>query len=235
MEIDAIYQSIQQWKILTDAFKNGNQESETEILKYLNQGTHFSVSGAEIVAWKNNLANATDKAIHAYVGIDQGVLKFFLIDSKSDADSDFSHILVKEFTRKSPDVITGIDTNLMVTQPPITSESAIYRNFTWNMYGSPWLKVQKTQPFFQLIYIPFDDYERLNLADNQLCTCFFGLTNETQEIGPITDYHIEIITVKDLTINEISKDAQDYSTPRPPFTISTIEDYQLLLKSDAYL
>ncbi|MDH6250301.1 hypothetical protein M2347_000028 [Chryseobacterium sp. H1D6B] len=234
MTIDTIYQAIKQWKTLADSYKNGNKDSESEILDYLNQGSHFSVSGEEIKQWKVNLENEETKTIHAYVGINEDKLKFFLIDSKSDADADFDDIAIKEFTRRAPDGIIQNESDL-TNNPPISSESAIYRNFRWDMYCSSWLETQKTEPFFQLVSIPFYDYERLHLEDGESCTCFFGLTNETDAASPIFDYHIEIITVKNLSIDEISKIAEDYSTPRPPFTVDTIQDYQLLLKSDAYL
>ena len=48
MQIDTIYQAIKNWKILIDSYKNGNDESGKEIMKFLNQGSHFSVEGTEI-------------------------------------------------------------------------------------------------------------------------------------------------------------------------------------------
>ena len=234
MTTENIYQSIKKWKTLIDSYKSGNDANEKEILGYLNQGTHFSVFGNEVTLWKNKLENADPKRIHAYLGIDGNQLKFFLIDSKSDQEGNFSDIIIKEFTRQSPDDQVQNTTNLEIL-PPITSESAINRNFRWNMYNTAWLKAQKTEPFVQVISIPFVDYERLGLEDSQCCTCFFGLTDEAEKGDTDFAYHIEIITVKDLTINEMSKTAENYSTPRPPFTIDTIDDYQLLLKSGAFL
>ncbi|ASK29992.1 hypothetical protein CEY12_07670 [Chryseobacterium sp. T16E-39] len=235
MTIESIYQSIKKWSVLIDAYKSGNDGSESEILGYLNQGTHFSVSGKEINQWKINLGSSDDKRIHAYLGIDEGQLKFFLIDSESDKTADFSGIIVKEFTRDSPNVTVQNTTNLEV-DPPITSESAINRNFRWNMYCTTWLKAQKTEPFVQVTSIPFADYERLGLQDSQSCTSFFGLTDDTENGASVFAYHIEIITVKNLTINEMSKTAENYSTPRPPFTAADpLENYQLLTKSGAFL
>jgi hypothetical protein len=234
MQIDTIYQAIKNWKILIDSYKNGNDESGKEIMKFLNQGSHFSVEGMEIKEWKKRLENESDKAIHVYMGIDNNTLKFFLIDSKSDADADFSYIVVKEFNRIPPESPVNTSAEL-VSGPPITSESAIYRNFRFNMYCSAWLTAQKAEPF-RIIHVPFDDYERMQLTDDQSCTSFFGLTNETGENSPIEDYHIEIITVKDIGVNSISQTAENYSTPRPPFTANDpIGDYQLLLKSDAHV
>jgi len=234
MQIDTIYQSIKNWKTLIDSYKNGNAESRKQIMNYLNQGSHFSVEGNEIQQWKKKLENESDKAIHAYIGIDNDILKFFLIDSKSDATQDFTYILVKEFNRTAPESSPTTSSEI-VPDPPITSESAIYRNFRFNMYGSAWLETQKTE-LFRLISIPFDDYERMALADDESCVSFFGLTNETLKDTVLGDYHIEIITVKDIGVETISMTAENYSTPRPPFTANDpIVDYQLLLKSDAYL
>jgi hypothetical protein len=234
MQTDTIYQAIKNWKTLIDSYKNGNEESKKQIMNYLNQGSHFSVEGNEIKKWKEKLENESYKTIHVYLGINEDKLKFFLIDSKSDADEDFSYIAVKEFSRSAPESSPNISSEL-ISDPPITSESAIYRNFRFNMYGNAWLETQKAE-LFRIISIPFDDYERMGLADDQSCTSFFGLTNETLKNTSIGDYHIEIITVKDIGVDNISLTAENYSTPRPPFTVSDpIGNYKLLLKSDAYL
>ncbi|MDQ1806252.1 hypothetical protein RAH57_19865 [Chryseobacterium sp. CKR4-1] len=234
MTTESIYQSIKKWKTLIDAYKSGIDGSEAEILGYLNQGTHFSVSGKEIDQWKINLGNSEDPKIHAYLGIDEDRLKFFLIDSESDKTADFNDIVIREFTRDSPNVTVQNTTNLEV-DPPITSESAINRNFRWNMYCTTWLKAQKVQDFVQIVAIPFADFDRLGLDGDQSGTCFFGLTDDPENAS-VFAYHVEIITVKDLTISEMSKTAENYSTPRPPFTAADpVDNYQLLKKSGAFL
>lgn len=234
MTTESIYQSIKKWKTLIDAYKSGIDGSEAEILGYLNQGTHFSVSGKEIDQWKINLGNSEDPKIHAYLGIDEDRLKFFLIDSESDKTSDFNDIVIREFTRDSPNVTVQNTTNLEI-DPPITSESAINRNFRWNMYCTTWLKAQKVQDFVQIVAIPFADFDRLGLDGDQSGTCFFGLTDDPENAS-VFAYHVEIITVKDLTISEMSKTAENYSTPRPPFTAADpVDNYQLLKKSGAFL
>lgn len=234
MLIDTIYQAIKNWKTLIDSYKSGNEESGIQIMKYLNQGSHFSVQGKDIKQWKERLENESQQSIHAYVGIDNNVIKFFLIDSKSDFKQEFGTILIKEFDRLAPESHENSSEEL-ISEPPITSEAAIYRNFRFNMYGNAWLKTQKIN-LFRVIHIPFDDYEKMELTDNESCTSFFGLTNETSEKSTIADYHIEIITVKDIGINSISQTAENYSTPRPPFTVDdTSENYKLLLKSDAHV
>ncbi|WBV58216.1 hypothetical protein PFY10_07130 [Chryseobacterium daecheongense] len=234
MTTESIYQSIKKWKTLIDAYKSGIDGSEAEILGYLNQGTHFSVSGKEIDQWKINLGNSEDPKIHAYLGIDEDRLKFFLIDSESDKTADFNDIVIREFTRDSPNVTVQNTTNLEI-DPPITSESAINRNFRWNMYCTTWLKAQKVQDFVQIVAIPFADFDRLGLDGDQSGTCFFGLTDDPENAS-VFAYHVEIITVKDLTISEMSKTAENYSTPRPPFTAADpVDNYQLLKKSGAFL
>ncbi|WP_027381251.1 hypothetical protein [Chryseobacterium daeguense] len=234
MEINTIYQSIKNWKTLIDSYQGGNEQSGKDILQFLNQGTHFSVDGSEVKEWKKRLENESDKAIHVYTGIDNNLLKFFMIDSKSDAAGDFSYIVVKDFNRTPPQAPINVTTDV-VSEAPITSESAIYRNFRFNMYCSAWIPSQKTE-FFRIISVPFDDYERMQLADDQHCTSFFGLTNEAAENSSMQDYHLEIVTVKDIGVNSISQTAENYSTPRPPFTANDpVVNYQLLLKSDAYI
>lgn len=235
MTIEDIYHALRKWKTLIDTYMSGNKDSKSEIMKYLNQGTHFSVDESDIEEWKKLLKDTEDerKAIHAYVGIDEDQLKFFLIDSHSDLYADFEHIFVKQFSHRSP--YTTIEKVPIVTSyPPISSESAISRNFTFNMYCSDWVDAQKGGDFFQLIKIPFSDYDKLDLKKGESCVCFLGLTNKVLNNTPISDYHIEIITVKDIGIGQMSQFAEDYSTPRPPFTNDSIE-YQLLQKSNAYI
>ncbi|WP_027386711.1 hypothetical protein [Chryseobacterium gregarium] len=234
MNISTIYQAIKNWKALVDSYKSGNEESGKEIIRFLNQGSHFSVDATEINEWKKRLKNEPDKAIHVYTGIDNNLLKFFLIDSKSDTEGNFSDIVIKEFNRIPPENTIPVSAGL-TSEAPITSESAIYRNFRFNMYCSAWVAAQKEDPF-RIISIPFDDYERMGLTDSRSCISFFGLTNEASENMSIQNYHIEIITVKDVGINSISQTAENYSTPRPPFTANDpVADYQLLLKSDAHV
>ncbi|REC44179.1 hypothetical protein [Chryseobacterium pennipullorum] len=235
MPIENIYRALRNWKALIDAYMNGNGESKSEIMKFLNQGTHFSVDESEIREWTKHLQHTDDKdkAIHAYVGIDEDQLKFFLIDSYSDEHSEFDHISVKEFSHQSPDAEIE-KTPVVTSYPPISSESAISRNFMFNMYCSDWIDAQKKGNFFQLVRIPFSDYSKLGLKEGESCVCFLGLTNTMLQNTPISDYHIEVITVKDLGIGQMSQFAEDYSTPRPPFT-NYPRGYELLLKSDAYL
>ncbi|WP_080779876.1 hypothetical protein [Chryseobacterium phocaeense] len=234
MEIENICHAIRKWNTLAELYQIGNKASEQEILNALNQGTHFSVTGKEIQDWKANLEHEEDKAIHAYAGMDEGRLKFFLIDSKSDAAADFSHILVKEFTRDSVDPWQPYFSEALVA-PSIDWESAINRNFRWNMFGSTWLELNREKPFFRLISIPFSDYEKLGLEDDRSCISFLGLTTLLKDQSSLSDYHIEFITVKHLEVNEMSREAEDFSTPRPPFSASDPQNFQLLIKSDGIL
>ncbi|WP_343659186.1 hypothetical protein [Chryseobacterium sp.] len=232
MTTENIFAAIRKWKNLIDSYQNGIDANGAEILNYLNQGTHFSVSGEEIEQWKINLASEELKTIHAYVGIHENRLKFFLIDSRSDKDADFNTILTKEFSREFTE--EKMESNdLEVTPPPITAESAINRSFRWNMFGTAWMQAQKTADLFQLISIPFSDYEKMGIEGGQTCTSFFGLTDDLVKKGSDFSYHIEIITVKSLAVNHMSETAENYSTPRPPFTIDTLNDYQLLKQSNS--
>lgn len=232
MTTENIFEAIRKWKNLIDSYKNGIDTNGVEILNYLNQGTHFSVSGEEIEQWKRNLGTTELPMIHAYVGIHEGQLKFFLIDSKSDKDADFNTILTKDFLREFSESKIESSNDMVTDVPPITSESAINRNFRWNMFGTSWADAQKTEDIFQLISIPFSDYTKMNITGEQTCTSFFGLTDDLEKKDTDFPYHIEIITVKSLAVNHMSETAENYSTPRPPFSIiDTLNDYQLLKQS----
>ncbi|WP_454046959.1 hypothetical protein [Chryseobacterium sp. Marseille-Q8038] len=229
MTTENIFKAIRKWKNLIDSYKNGIDTNGKQILNYLNQGTHFSVSGEEIEQWKRNLETAELKMIHAYVGIHEDQLKFFLIDSKSDKDANFSTIITKDFLLEFNESKIESSNDIAVNVPPITSESAINRSFRWNMFSTSWLKAQKKEDIFQLISIPFSDYEKMGIAGGQTCASFFGLTDDLEKKDTDFPYHIEIITMKSLAIDHMSETAENYSTPRPPFTIiDTLNDYQLL-------
>ncbi len=229
MDINQICQAIENWKILTDSYKDGNHESRKKLLGLLNQGSHFSVEADEIQAWTKRLGNASDKLIHVYAGIEDDVFKLYLIDSASDAAGNFTYIVTKEMNRNPPYDMP--DPQLVCA--PISSQSAIYRNFIFDMYCSAWMETQK-EDFFRIISIPFEDYEGMNLTKNESCISFFGLTNEETTASSLKEYHIEFITMKDLDIGSMSSTAENYSTPRPPFTAADPDtNYQLLLKSDA--
>ncbi|MDC8099273.1 hypothetical protein [Chryseobacterium rhizosphaerae] len=230
MTTENIFEAIRKWKNIIDSYKNGIDTNGTKILNYLNQGTHFSVSGAEIERWKKKLTGEHQR-IHAYVGIHEEQLKFFLIDSTSDKEANFGAIVIKSFSRDFADGKMESSNDMELNPPSITSEAAINRSFRWNMFATSWLQAQKTEDFFQLISIPFSDYERMGILDAQTCICFFGLTNNLEKKESNFPYHIEMITVKSLAINHISETAENYSTPRPPFTIDSLSDYQLLKQS----
>ncbi|WP_395974499.1 hypothetical protein [Chryseobacterium cucumeris] len=232
MTTENIFEAIRKWKNLIDSYKIGIDTNGAEILNYLNQGNHFSVSGEDIELWKKNLGTTEPQMIHAYVGIHEGKLKFFLIDSKSDKDAHFNTILVKDFLVEFSESKIESSNDMVIDVPPITAESAINRNFRWNMFGTSWLQAQKTEDIFQLISIPFSDYKNIGTTAGQTCTSFFGLTDDLEKKDSDFPYHIEIITVKSLAVNHMSETAENYSTPRPPFTIiDTLNDYQLLKQS----
>jgi len=242
MTTDEIYDAIKSWKTLIDSYKKGDPESLTKILNYLTQGTHFSVNGTEIEKWKEYLKDDPLKAINAYVGIDNDQLKFFLIDSKNDSDPTFDPdtIVVKQFNRKLVEEADGsydyaINMDATNTDPVISLESAIFRNFRWNIFGSVWLKAIQADPdsLFQIVSIPFEDFCRLELEAYQSCISFLGLTDRGANSININKYNIDIITVKALTVNKIIETAQNYSTPRPPFSLLPETNFQLLLRSHA--
>ena len=235
MTTENIFEALKNWKNLIDSYTAGNDANGTEILNYLNQGTHFSVSGKEIEQWRMNLEKEELKRIHAYVGIHEKQLKFFLIDSKSDKDADFSTIVIKDFLSNFPESKIESSCDMVELPTTITAESAINRNFRWNMFGTAWLRSQKDKDFFQVISIPFSDYEKMRIEGEKTCTSFFGLTDDLENRNPDFPYHIEIITVESLAINHMSETAENYSTPRPPFSVDILHDYQLLKQSSSVL
>ncbi|AZA90312.1 Uncharacterised protein [Chryseobacterium nakagawai] len=235
MTTENIFEALRNWKNLIDSYTSENDTNGVEIWNYLNQGTHFSISGKEIELWARNLEKEEIKRIHAYIGIHEKQLKFFLINSKSDKDADFSTVIVKDFLLNFPESKIESSNDMVVLPTTITAESAINRNFRWNMFGMAWLHSQKNKDLFQVISIPFSDYEKMGIEGEKTCTSFFGLTDDMEKKDPDFPYHIEIITVKSLAVDHMSETAENYSTPRPPFSVDTLNDYQLLKQSSSVL
>ncbi|UHO39479.1 hypothetical protein H5J24_05125 [Chryseobacterium capnotolerans] len=233
MTTENIFEALRNWKNLIDSYTIENDTNGTEIWNYLNQGTHFSVSGREIEQWAKNLEKDELKRIHAYIGIHEKKLKFFLIDSKSDKDADFSTVIAKDFLYNFPESKIESSCDMVDLPTTITAESAINRNFRWNMFGTAWLQSQRNKDIFQVISIPFSDYEKMGIEGEKTCTSFFGLTDDLEKKDSDFPYHIEIITVESLAVNHMSQEAENYSTPRPPFSVDTLSDYQLLKQSSS--
>ncbi len=232
MNFCSIFQAVQNWKKLTHSYKEKKTDSGKKLLGFLNQGSHFSIDASVIEEWRERIGDHTSQFIHGYAGIENDLFKLYLIDSQSDSQGDFSYIVIRELSRTPPICVPEPQ---LTSGPSISSESAIYRNFIFNMFCSAWMETQKND-FFRIIRIPFDDFLKMELENGHSCISFFGLTNEGKESTGIHDYHIELITIKDVTIDSISETAENYSTPRPPFTVTDPDtNYQLLLKSDAYL
>lgn len=236
MELKDILLALKKWKDLLDQYDNDTSDKTgTKILSYLNQGAVFTVDYNDVEQWDKSFENSGEPYnndeidyIHAYVGINaDDLLNFYLISSNDDRNANFSEIQVKSFDRPKSLYIPVEETESLSSNQ-ITINAAIARNFYWNMFCGTWLNKLKGNPIFRLITIPFKDYKELGLLEKESCYSFFGLADNNNR-----GYDIEIITVKELSLPEICKDAENLSSPRPPFHFETEADFQLLLLSNA--
>ncbi len=255
MDIEVIKRAIKNWSILVQDFEKVSISEENyeitgnTILKYLNQGNYFKITEKEIENWKNTIKHIDEASIHVYVAIDSntGFLKFYLIDSENDGKGDFDNTIIeKDFLFNIGDNIGSNAKNLIKNfdnsfpvfnssdNPPnsnsISLESIFTRCFKWTMLCEDWLKNQKKAdlPIFKVMEIPFKDYTALKLAPGEVCFNFFGLRESTL----YNNNELEIIVTKAFTLETIITSGQDFSTPRPPFTLEEKEGYKLLIESE---
>lgn len=242
-ELQKIFESIKTWKILIDDFLTTQDIVKGEkILNLLNQGNFFKTTYEEVAAWKTSLEQEPDeekRAIHVYVGIVDEKLKIYLIDSVNDKAGNFDNtITVKDFHREIPTESVGEKLRAFMdalgdglTQPVPINQVA-FRNFKWNIYCGEWLRNKggNNGTLFQVIRIPFKDYTSFNLEPGQCCFNFFGLREMIS--GQPASEEIEILVIKGSTLGDMGEFGKNYSTPRPPFSITDpVDDYQLLISS----
>lgn len=218
MTIDDIKNGITAWATVIN-----EGDSET-ILDYLNQGFCFQVDRENYDKWRQQ--TPTPVYVHAYAGIFSGKLKFVLIDSTSDfvPQENMDNIVVKDFTHGIPSTLLIGDND---TDPAISLDEGMRRNFKWNMYCRVWLASilnNPARPMFQVIRIPIVDYEDIfKVATNMKCINFFGLEDGSGV------YNIEFIIADEPGNYKLPTTLYDISRPVPPFGGGLAQDdYQLL-------
>ncbi|AUP77370.1 hypothetical protein [Flavivirga eckloniae] len=217
MTLNEIKACILNWE---NIIKEGNSET---IIHYLNQGFCFQITKSEYLKWKDK----KPKNIHAYLGVYNNKLKFFIIDSKSDKNGDFSDtILIKDFTYgiDPSEIIKPITLKKKIT---LTENQALDRSFRWHIRCKEWLQSIQNDPLkqmFRVISIPFQNYVQI-FQSNTIVTNFFGLhkgkTNEALEI--------EIIVSNEYGEHKIPNEYKDLTVPVPPFSAQNSRIYFNLL------
>lgn len=214
---DAI-KGIREWKHQSDRYVN-NEISVDNFLKYFDNISLFNISQTEIASWDTKLKNLTSPKIHMYAGIHAGKgdnkkeFCFYLIDSKSDKEGDFSGTIFKKTFQQLGD------------SNKIEIAEAKRRINDWGDTSTRRSWATRQTKLFRFIEIDYSDYQNLDLKPNECCNNYLAL----KERG--AGLHIEVIAVNG-NLENMQK-AEDYSVPRPPFT--NFSNYQLMMHSSIIL
>ncbi|WP_452603283.1 hypothetical protein [Pontimicrobium sp. MEBiC06410] len=257
MDLEIVKKEIKAWSNLVNGFKRSKEgsveylEKGSTILRSLNQGDYFTITEAEIKKWSTVLSTATNAAsIHIYAALDiySQYFKFYIIDSENDKNRNFQGTIIEK--KFSYNLLNGKESRGLLNKfnnsfsprkdssstssdrDELALETVIVRRFKWSLLSKDWLINQKDAgvSVFKVMETPFQDYEALNLGPGDYCFNFFGLkaSNLVEE-----NDKIEIIVTKEFTLNTILGSGQDFSSPRPPFSlVDPKSNYQLLIASE---
>jgi hypothetical protein len=190
-----IIDAIAAWKaILTDG---------KAMVSYFDQGNRFS--------YENASYPETSEYIHAYLGIHDNKLMFFLIPEAYDKEE--YAVTIDEYTRVCPVYWTLAGSH---TIPDLEAKARMDR---WKDEYKSWVPKQAEQPvgMFRAFNIYADDFE------SEGCVCSLGL-----QIGGVEGFKTADLIVanqNDKTLIQFD----DYVKPVPPFSASAAaENFYLL-------
>jgi len=193
-KLDTVVKSIQNW----NAIKN----DKNKLLYYLKEGDHFSLSHIDI---------GTSLDIHAYCGILNDKLVFFLIPSEFDNKSQMPDTIVEYITtcpihpRNDNDV-----------PHEIPEKEAKKRMLNWKKDLTEWVpkQINTTDGIFQAFAIPSDD---INNFGEPIAN--FALKDSSNPTGYTADLVI---------IDTTEKGNIYYDTVRPVPPFPPVSDFFLL-------
>lgn len=228
--LDQVKDSIRKWNL--------NRNNVEKALDYLNQGNCFEITEQMYEKWKKAELKETDH-IHAYVGINDGKMEFYLIDSIADSNPEkikLENIIQCKYAvgmNNFQDIphFAAIEKKEGETITPLTGSERFLR---WMLLRQPLLEEKATDwNVFQVICIPFSDM--LNIFDqakDKRAIVTFGITGE-HPANP-KDYHnnVELILWSDHFVSD--ERIEDVALPIPPYGPKhNKEHFQLLIASDA--
>lgn len=229
MNINIIKQSIKKW----------NEIRHTQLgLKFLTSGSGFEIKRSEYNKWEEIKNNTTEKEektyVHLYIGVLEFETVFYLIDSISDKKKDYrvdETLFYKNFTKEN--IEKESEKNEGIKEVVIEDTEAAARAFKWFFSSNEWAhKKLKESPkndesgIVRVFTIPFQDFENIfeDKANNK-AYFFFGI--KKMEIKKKKENEIEVILCsekgflhKKSSSNKKSLgEAEDVTTPRPPYSI----------------
>lgn len=212
MTLETILNSIRLW----NEVRKEDSSKALEILFDQGNGFSFAVTGLEASL------RESDETVHAYAGVHEGLLKYFIIDSKFD-------------TKEQNDSPEGILPYISVCDvkyypfPDNTAGDTItYRQASdlvsnWEEYKTEWLKQRVRIPdgIYQAFDIPYDDVV-FQVGD----TAFFGLKNDRVDEKL---YTADLVIVSQGPDGESLFNYSDLVRPVPPFKFGDLSRQKFFL------
>lgn len=209
---DVIAAAISKW--------TANRSYADKLLSLLNQGYSFEITREEYTRW----AGLNPKSVHVYPAVFDGILKFVLVDSITDANPaiNYSYVFTKNYTYGA---IEGVKVDFP-GESNISILNGLERVFRWlmNKPAAVHEMVKSENGIFQAFCVPFADLQNLfSTTSGDKVYVLFGLKDDGT---PDLILWNEIENFVDPAMVE------DTVVPVPPFYATNPEsDYQLLVQS----
>lgn len=231
MKLDTINEAIRAWYDINDyAF---------ETFDLLNQGALFRIN-PEVIPHLESYEKEKKIYIHAYPGILDGELKFFLINSEKDKHDLIlaknepinKYIFVADVIGMDESLVSKLNKSKPSKNGCLSLREAMKRIARWSLIKESWIKnqINNTEGIFQAISIPLID-----LKPNCDIYAFFALTETNTNNKYKADLIIWDCFNKEINSIDSVDSLDDLCRPVPPFGVDNyeLEDFGLLNVSDA--
>lgn len=193
MDKNSIVNSLQKWEDI--------RHNSPELVSYLSQGNCFSFT--------NNQYQDTSKYMHAYLGINEGKLKMFVIPSAYDNENTADIAKYVEICDVFSDPTPLVNP---LNSDNIPAATAIKRVDRWDKDYAEWVpkKIVTPDGIFKAFAIPTQDFVTPEVKVH------FALQDE---VGQPMGYNADMVVAckEEKTIYE------DYATPVPPYSPSIVK------------
>ena len=228
MQLSDVLQAISFWNVV-----RSNAANAEEIIS---KGNYFEIGRSSMFNYWNQM-NPKPEFIHAYLGVQNDQLVFFLIDDISDkADPPTMNNIYPSIWSETLPISQSIP-RFENTDPTghINILTGLERFFRWHLQKKSWLQDYADRQYhspdlgegiFQVFNIPMSDLEDIFNAtlpgggQNHNAIVMLGLRDNDGE-------HITELVLWGDTFENVEELA-DVSLPVPPFKPSQTSDYQLL-------
>ncbi|TPN81741.1 hypothetical protein [Aquimarina algicola] len=236
MQLETIKKAIREWRILRQSKK-----ASTDLL---GQGSLFHIDVKKVLEVSSRIDPIDPTYIHAYLGVHEGKLLFFLMNNIMDSEIEFTKegkriedfIVVEEAIYMDQDqfapFITTSQSRYFNSTDAIPSNEAITRIIHWSVLKNKWINSAITTPngLFEAFVIPSVDLEKETEV-----FALFGLKKKKPGQYPEAELIIWNETKGFLLSNpEVESSFEDIVRPVPPFGqgITAIKNFHLMQVSE---